>query len=76
MKIERFFYAGKFTIGFGISSELWHIERKNGGKAISFFHLGYTPDLNPQQKFKASLIMLTVLWFTIRLGVIDWERMT
>lgn len=37
MKIERFFYAGKFTIGFGISSELWHIERKNGSKAINFF---------------------------------------
>ncbi|ENX5856482.1 TPA: hypothetical protein ACUOAH_005062, partial [Salmonella enterica] len=57
-------------------NQIWHIERKNGGKAISFFHFGYTPDLNPQQKFKASLIMLTVLWFTIRLGVIEWERMT
>lgn len=76
MKIDKFFYTGKFTIGFGISSELWHIERKNSGKVINFFHFGYTPDLNPQQKFKASLIMLTVLWFTIRLGVIDWERMT
>lgn len=74
MTKEKFFYLGKAAIGFGFSSELWHIERANGGRVINFIHVGYTPDLNPNQKFKASLVVLTFLWFTARVGIIAWKR--
>ncbi|HGA5438211.1 TPA: hypothetical protein ACISY6_002222 [Salmonella enterica subsp. enterica serovar Eastbourne] len=77
MKIEKFWYPfGRAVIGFGFSSELWHIERKNGGIFISFFHFGYTPDLNPTVRFKASLVCLTLLWITFRFGFVEFGRST
>lgn len=74
MTKEKFIYLGKLAIGFGFSSELWHIERKNGGKVVSYLHFGFTPDLNPNQKFRASLLVFTLLWFTARVGIVKWQR--
>ncbi len=69
MKLDKFYFLGKFVFGFGISTELWHTERKSGGKVVHFIHFGYTPDLSPERVFKASLLVLTFIFLTMRIGI-------
>ena len=69
MKLDKFYFLGKFVFGFGISTELWDTERKSGGKVVHFLHFGYTPDLSPEREFKASLLVLTFIFLTMRIGI-------
>lgn len=69
MTLDKFYFLGKFVFGFGISTELWHTERKSGGKVVHFLHFGYTPDLSPDRALKASLLVLTFIFLTMRIGV-------
>ena len=69
MKLDKFYFLGKFVFGFGISTELWHTERKSGGKVVHFLQFGYTPDLSPERAFKASLLVLTFIFLTMRIGI-------
>nr|DAM17077.1 MAG TPA: hypothetical protein [Caudoviricetes sp.] len=69
VKLDKFYFLGKFVFGFGISTELWHTERKSGGKVVHFLHFGYTPDLSPERSFKASLLVLTFIFLTMRIGI-------
>lgn len=73
MKIEKFWMPGRLCFGIGISSELWHTERSNGSKVINLIHLGFTADFNPHQKPKASMLTLTLIWLTMRIGVVKWK---
>ncbi len=69
MKLERHFFIGKVLFSFGISTELWHTTRKNDSKVIHLINIGFVPDVLPEKKIKPSIFVVTIMWLTLKVGI-------
>lgn len=69
MTFDRYWIFGRFTLGLGLSTELWHTTRKNDSRVINFIHLGYVPDVLPEKNRTASIFVITVMWLTMKIGI-------
>ncbi|WP_449555250.1 hypothetical protein [Lelliottia amnigena] len=76
MTFDKYWLIGRLTIGIGVSSELWHTTRKNDSKVINFFHFGYVPDVLPDKRCTSSLLVLTIMWLTMKVGIMKIKEGT
>ncbi|HDT5217358.1 TPA: hypothetical protein RCG95_000072 [Enterobacter roggenkampii] len=69
MTFDKYWLIGRLTLGFGVSTELWHTTRKNDSKVVNFIHFGYVPDVLPDKKCTSTLLVLTIMWLTMKIGI-------
>lgn len=67
---KTYFFFNWLVFGFGLSKELWYIERKTTGRVYHFIHFGYTSMDSPEKYCRGHVITITILFLTLRFGFI------
>lgn len=74
MTIDKWYRIRQLVLGWGLSSELWYVTRENKSRCYHFFHLGFVDDVSPERTVKATVLMLTLLIITVRVGFVRGRK--
>lgn len=74
MTLDKWYHIKGLILGYGFSTELWYVTRENKSKCYHFLHFGFVDDVSPDRVNKATVVMFTLLFLTLRIGFVRGRK--